>query len=156
MNSFSLRQQGITIIEVIVAISIISIMVVVIGYSVITFVDARSQLLSNTQAIYLTEEGYEILRALRNDDWNTIDALTVGDTYYFDVATTTITITSTPEVIDGTYYRSFELAPVYRDGNDDIATSGTIDPDTLEVTVSVYGPTGTTSLTAILANIYAI
>lgn len=139
------------------AITIITVMVVVIGYSVMTYVDARSELLNNTKAVYLAEEGFEILRTLRTDDWNTINALTVGDTYFFDIDSSSLAISSTPEVIDGIYYRSFKLTPVYRDGDDDITSSGgSIDPETLGVTVSVSSPTGTTSLTAILTNIYAI
>ena len=160
MRYVRIWQQGITLIEVLAALSIIAVMVVVIGFSVTSFVDARSELLNNTKAVYLAEEGYEILRALRNDDWSIIDALVIGDTNYFAVATTTIAVSGTPEVIDGEFYRSFKLSSVYRDGDDDITDSTTpgavVDTEILEVTVSVFGPTGTTSLTAILSNIFAI
>lgn len=152
-------QSGITLIEVLVAVSIVSAILVVVGFSVTSFVEARSRLLVNTEALYLAEEGYEIVRALRNDDWATIDGYTVDTTYYLDVATTTIAIGGTPEVIDGTYYRSIIFREVYRDGNDDITASttpgATVDPDMREVEIAVFGPTGTTTLRAIIGNIFS-
>ena len=162
MKYFGFRQKGVTLIEVLIAISIISTIVIAVGFSVNTFVDARTNLLHNTRAVYLAEEGYEIIRALRDDSWSTLDALTLSDTHYLDVATSTIAFSGTQEVIDGLYYRSFVLSEVYRDGSsgDDITASttagATVDADMVEVTVSVFGPTGTTSLTAILSNLYAI
>ena len=160
MKYSRLPQQGVSLIEVIMAMAIVSTIVAVVGYSITTFVDARSQLLHNTKAVYLAEEGYEILYALRHDDWSIIDALAIGSTHYLDVSTTTIAVSGTAEAIDGQYYRSFELADVYRDSNDDITDSSTagavIDDELREVTVSVFGPTGTSSLTAILSNIHAL
>lgn len=152
-------QSGITLIEVIVAISIIASMVIAIGFSIITYVDARAALLTNTKTLYLAEEGYEILRALRDDDWNTIDTLTVDTYHYLDVATSTIGVTVTPEIIDGEYRRSFIVRDLYRDGTDDVTastTSGaTVDPDSREVEIFVASPLGTSSLHAILTNIHA-
>lgn len=151
-------QRGVTLIEVVIAIAIISIMIVVVGYSVMTYVDARAQLLDNTKKLYLAEEGIELLRVLRDEDWTAIESLTVDDTYGFSVSTTTIATTGAIEEIDGTFYRSFVVSVVRRDANDDIDFSGggTIDSDTRLVTVSVFGPTSTTSLSAILTNINAI
>lgn len=160
MTYSSFRQQGITLIEVVVAVGIVAVAIVAIGFSVNAFVDARSALLHNARAVYLAEEGYEILRAVRDDSWNTLDALSINNTHYLDVSTTTLAISGTPEVIDGIYYRSFEFTAVYRDGNDDVTASttpgATIDNDMLEVEVSVFGPTGTSSMTALISNIYAI
>ena len=140
------------------AISVIAVIAVVVGFSVTTYVNARAELLDDTKALYLAEEGYELLRVLRDSDWATIDGLTIGDTYSFDVSTTTIALTSTLEVIDAEFYRSFVVSEIRRDGDDDIDFSGggTNDPDSRLVTVSVFGPTGTTSLSAVLTNINAI
>lgn len=151
-------QVGVTLVEVMIAIAIIAIMIVVVGYSVLTYVDARTQLLDDTKGLYLAEEGVELLRALRDEDWNTIDALTLGGTYGLAVSTTTIGIAGATEVIDGVFYRSFVVSEVRRDGNDDIDLSGggSVDPNTRSITVSVFGPTGTTSLTSIFTNVNAI
>jgi prepilin-type N-terminal cleavage/methylation domain-containing protein len=160
MSNFHLRQSGVSLIEVMMAMAIISSLVIAIGWSITTYVDARSALLNDVKNVYLAEEGYEIIRALRDDDWNTIDALTVGDTHYLDVSTSTIAIGGGPEVIDGEFYRSFVLTEVYRDSNDDVTASTTpgalVDTEILEVKVSVFGPTGTTSLSALVSNLHAI
>lgn len=154
------RQSGVTLIEVIIAVGIITVMLVAVGLSVTAYMSARSELLSDAKSLYLAEEGYEFLRLLREEDWTTLSSLTVGTTYYFDIATTTIALGGAAEVIDDEYYRSFVLQNVYRDGSDDITASttagATLDADTLHATVSVFGPTGTTSLEAIIANIHAI
>ncbi len=160
MKYLNLRQSGITLVEVMVAISIIASIVVAVGFSVTAYVDARSELLSDAKSVYLAEEGYEILRAIRDNDWNVIDVLTIGTTHYLSVSTTSINVSTTPEVIDGNFYRSFVLSRVYRNSNDDITTSTAsgsyVDPEILEVKISVFGPTGTSSLTGILSNLHNI
>ena len=156
---YKVNQQGVTVIEAIVAISIIGIMVVVVGFSVTTYVNARAQLVDNMKAVYLVEEGYEIIRALRDEDWGDLDSLTLGDRHYLDVSTTSIDFSSTPEIIDDTFYRSFVVWGVYRDADDDITSSttpgATLDPDAKEIKVSVSGPYGTSSMRAILSNLQA-
>ncbi len=157
---FVQRQAGVTLIEVLIAISIITSMLVVVGLSVTAYVNARTELLDDMKAVYLAEEGYEMLRALRDDDWNTLDALTRDTIYYFDVATTTLAVGGTPEVVDGSFARSFVLREVYRDGDDDITASTTsgasVDTEIVEVEVTVVGPSGTSSVTSLLSNIDAI
>lgn len=154
----NVRQSGVSLIEVIIATSVVAIMIVAVGFSVTAYVSARAALLNDAKSLYLAEEGYEILRALRDDDWSVIEALTVGDTYSFDMAPTTMAISPTIEVIDGEFYRSFVVDTVERDGNDDIDFSGggAADAGARLVTVSVFGPTGTTSLSAVLTNLHAI
>ena len=152
-------QRGITLIEVAVSITIITAILVVVGFSVNAYVEARSQLLVNAKALYLAEEGYEIIRALRDDDWSTFGGLANGTTHFLSVATSTIGMGVGPEEIDSEFFRSFVLGAVYRNSNDDVVDSTTsgavVDPNTRLVTVSVAGPTGTTSLQAVLANIHA-
>lgn len=156
----SSSELGVTLVEVMMAISIVAAMVVAVGLSVTTYVTARSELLVNLKTVYLAEEGHELLRALRDEDWNNLDSLTIGNQYYFDISTTTISTSVTQEVIDFDYYRSFVLAEVYRDGDDDITSSttpgATVDTELFEAKVSVFGPVGTTTFTSIIANIHAI
>ncbi len=153
------RQAGITLIEVVIGISIIGIAVVAIGYSVTQYVEARAALLNDAKAAYLAEEGYEIIRALRDSNWNTIEALTIGTTYYLDVSTTTIAVSNTPEVIDGSFRRSFVVQSVYRNASDDIVISTTpgasVDDGSREIEISVGGPNGTSSFEAVITNVFA-
>jgi type II secretory pathway pseudopilin PulG len=153
-------QSGVTLVEVVIGIGIISVSLVAIGLSINTYVAARSALLNNLKATYLAEEGYEIIRAVRDTNWNTIDALTANGTYYLDVSGATPAITTSPEIIDTNFRRSFVLRAIYRNGSDDIVSSTTvgavIDDGSRQFDIFVSGPNGTTTFQAVLSNIYAI
>lgn len=153
-------ERGVTLIEVLVGISILAVTLIAIGFSVTSYVTARQELVSETKATYLTEEGYEVLRAIRDNDWNTLKALTPNSTYYFAVSTTTLAVGTTPEIIDTTFRRSFVVRSVYRNATSDIVASGapgaTLDAGSRQFDISVNGPTGTTTFYAILTNIHAI
>lgn len=153
-------QRGVTLIEVLVGISILAVTLIAIGFSVTSYVTARQELVSETKATYLTEEGYEVLRAIRDTDWNTLQALTPNATYYLALSTTTFATSNTPEIIDSTYRRSFIVRSVYRNATSDIVGSGaagaTLDNGTRQFDISVNGPTGTTTFYAILTNVHAI
>ena len=153
-------RSGITLVEVLIGLSIITTTLVAIGLAVNSYVDARTALLRSTKTAYLAEEGYEILRALRDDNWNTIDALPVDTVRYLTVSTTTIGVTNSPEIIDSIYRRSFIVRSVYRDVNDDIVSStapgAVIDYGSRKIEISVSNSKATTTLEAILANVYAI
>ncbi len=152
--------QGITLVEVLVGVSILAIIAVAIGISINTYVDFRSRLLTEAKTTYLAEEGYEILRAIRDDDWNTIDGLTVDTTQYLEVTSSAIGVTTTPEVIDTDYARSFVVRDLYRDSDDDVVASTTsgavIDSDSREVEVTVVGPDDTVIFYSILSNVHNI
>lgn len=154
------KQSGVTLVEVVIGIGIISVSLVSIGLSINTYVAARSALLNNLKATYLAEEGYEIIRAVRDTNWNTIDALTANNTYYLDISGVSPVINTTPEIIDTNFRRSFVVREVYRNGSDDIVSSTTVganvDDGSRQFDVFVSGPNGTTTFQAILSNIYAI
>jgi len=160
MRNFNRQQAGITLIEVVIAIAVIASIVIAVGYAVTAYVEARSHLLIDTKAMYLAEEGYEIVRSLRDDDWNTIDSLVNNTVYYLDITAATIAVGTTAEVIDTDFVRSFIVEPVYRNASDDIVDAttpgATIDPGTRRLIMSVASPNGTTTVQAILTNLYAI
>ena len=153
------RNHGVTLIEVLIALSIVAVILIVVGFSVTAYVDARKNLLTQTKTTYLLEEGYETLRAIRDTNWSTLSGLTVGTRYYFSLSTTTLAVNTTPEVIDGEYRRSFVVRSVYRNNSKDIVastTSGaTIDANSRQVDISVASSLGTSSASAILTNIHA-
>jgi hypothetical protein len=153
-------KDGVSILEIIVAVAVLATIMVASSLAVIQFVEARANLVSDTKTLYLAEEGYELLRTVRDNDWTTLSGLTTGSTYYFLITGTTVSVTTTPELVDGSHERSFVLQVVERDGDDDIVPTGTsgatLDTNVLEATVTVTGPAGTKTLTGILANIHAI
>lgn len=156
----ALLNKGVSLVEVLVGISILAAMLVVIGNSINNYVAARAALLNNTKATYLAEEGLEIIRAVRDNNWNTIDALPTNTSRYLSVSTTTFSIVTTPEVIDGNFYREFIVRPVHRNASDDIVASttagSTVDDGSRQIDMYVGGPTGTTTIQAIITNLFAI
>lgn len=158
MSTLKNKNQGITLIEVLVAVSILAVVSVFVGATVTQFTLTRNQILDETKKAYLAEEGYEILRYMKDDDWSSIDTLSFDTEYYFDISTTTLGIVSNPpEVIDGKFNRGFILQEVHRDGLDNIVASTTggttIDNDMKRVFVYVYDNNSTTTYEALLANL---
>ena len=153
-------QAGVTLVEVITGVAIVSVVLIAIGFSVQAYIEARRTLLINLEATYLAEEGYEIVRSIRDENWTTLSALPLNTTRYLSVSTTTRSITTTPEVTDTDFRRSFKLQSVYRNASDDIVAStapgATLDSDARKVEMSVAGSNGTTTFEAILTNLYNI
>lgn len=152
------HQLGISLVEVILGIGILALALIFINYTVTEFVTARDEALVETKALYLAEEGYELVRALRDNDWDTIAGLSVDTDYALEVATSTIALGPVPEIIDEDYRRRFHLRPLYRDSDDDIVASttagATSDSEGREVWVEVGSPLGTTTVRAILTNVF--
>lgn len=154
-----LRIQGITLVEVLVGISILAGALIFITHTVTLFVAARNELVADTKATYLAEEGYELVRSVRDEGWSNITALSVDTEYAFSITTTTITVVTSPEVVDEVYRRTFQLHELYRDADDDIVASTTpgalADSEGREVWVTVGASFGTTTLRAVITNLFA-
>lgn len=147
-----------------------SLVEVVIGVTVLTFVIigvvASYQFLvrySGTtanvvKAQFLLEEGLEVARILRDTDWGTFSGMTIGAPYYLTLSGSVWEATTTPVVIDTSFYRTLQFSTVYRDAQNDIADSGTPDPDARLVTVTVSwreaSGTTTRALSGIFTNIF--
>ncbi len=110
------------------------------------------------KATLLLEEGSELIRFFRDSGWTLhIDTLNSGTLYYFSHNGSTWDIVDTPLYSDG-FERRFFVSPVYRDAFDDIASTGTLDPDIIEVTIEVLyssrTATTTRSMTLLLSNLF--
>jgi hypothetical protein len=158
-NIFLNGIRGVTSLEVVIGVSIAGIIIAYSANAITQFLNSARTVATETQALYLAEEGLELLRYVRDNDWDDIDSLSLSTPHYFDIASATIGTTATPEVI-GDFTRSFILTNVYRDtSTDDIVASTTggsaADPDSKYVMVSVGWGTGgeNVSLTTILTNI---
>lgn len=93
---------------------------------------------SAVQGDYLLEEGVETVKLLRDAGYasNILSLSTTTPTYLTWNGTTWATSTVNTYV-DGRFERSIIAAEVKRDANGDIAGSGTYDPNTRLITVSV-------------------
>ncbi len=96
------------------------------------------------EASFLLEEGAEAVRILRDNAWSNISNLTAGSLYYPLFFGGTWTLSSTPNTV-GSFTRTVSIANVNRDDStDDISASGTDDPGTKLVTITVsWNETGT-------------
>lgn len=110
------------------------------------------------KAVFLLEEGAESVKILRDEDWNNIAALVIGTDYYLEFDGEIWNSTTTNVFIDDFFEKKFIFEDVYRDSNDDISVSGTLDPNTKKTAVSVSwrGRNGTTtkSVSFFISNIF--
>jgi len=152
------KQEGSLLIEVLVGAAVIGVILVAMIYVTTTVIQSLSFVEERNKALLLSEEGIEFLFYMRSEQWSNISSLTTGTTYYFDVMSADIRSTTTPELIDDTFARSFSVEPLYRDSNDDIVASTTagavIDPGAFHAYVTVTGSSSVVSLETILANIH--
>lgn len=145
--------------EVLVGASIF--LVVLLGLSSALNIIIQASL-ANTpkiQGTLLAEEGLEAVRVMRDNGWTAnIQPLASNTNYFLTFNGATFKSTTTPSYIDGTFYRTFRLSDVYRNSSQDISGSGTLDPKTKLVTVSVswsfHGATTTESIPTYLTNIF--
>ena len=112
------------------------------------------------EATYLADEGIEAARLMRDSGWSAnIAAHTTGTTFYLEWDGTTWLATDTNTYIDGVFERAVVLSDVYRDGNQQIAASGSLDSNARKVTVTVSwnvdGATSSRSLSAYITNLFS-
>ncbi|MES2223372.1 MAG: prepilin-type N-terminal cleavage/methylation domain-containing protein [Patescibacteria group bacterium] len=158
------RNNGVSLVEVVIASSIISIALLVL-VSVYSAVARYS--LSNVRtlkATQLVEEGIEVLQYLRDSGYTkNIASLTNGNAYhlYWDANVNggTWTATTSNILLENRYQINFVLSPVSRDTNFNVVSSGgTVDTGSKKATVSVSwresAATSTKSAETYLFNIF--
>ena len=130
---------GFTIIEVLIACSIISIFIFALMSVASGGIKLSSLALKQTQASFILEEGVESVKSIRDSSWTNISNLTLGTEYYLTFNNTSNfgTLETTSNTIDSTFTRKVVFSAVYRDANNDIASSGTLDTHAKKVTVTV-------------------
>lgn len=147
------------LIEVLIGSAIVAGVLVVLAGSLARFNLLAIDNLHKTQAAFLATEGLEAARLLRDISWSEEVAVLVPATsYYLAWQTDRWELSTVPSVIDNRFYRTIEVAEVYRDANNDIASSGTLDPSTYLVTARVSwlarGGTTTKELAAYLTDLF--
>ena len=124
-------------VEVILVVSIITISLLSIMAVAQKSVAVSRQALNTGQAAFLLEEGAEAVRINRDNVWSNVSLLTQGANYYPLFSGGTWTLSATPNTVD-IFTRTVTVANVLRDATtQDISASGSNDPGTKLVTVSV-------------------
>lgn len=157
-NTFFRNKRGVGLVEVVIGVGIFVVIIVsLLGMHrfLVWFSGTTSQ---TVKAYYLLEESLEVARVLRDANWQTFSALSSDTPYYIVFSGGAWQATTTPSVIDSTFYRTITFSDVYRDATDDIAESGTLDQNTRLVTATVswkrVNATTTKTLSAYLTNIF--
>jgi hypothetical protein len=156
-----MRTKGFGIIEILIgsAIIVTGILALIESYTIyFKYALANDR---NVQAAFLAEEGLEATTYLRDMGWTAnIVPLTPGTIYYltWDSTNSYWKSTTTPQYVDGIFLRKITVDNVYRDISDKIVDSGTLDPNTKKVTVTLeyfqgHGIT-TSSMMTYIANFY--
>ncbi len=131
------RQQGIALIEAVIAVSIISLVFVGSLTTLNLYVNSWTKNLASIKSSYLLAEGAEAVYLLRDGSWSNISSLNPNTKYYFVWNGSAWVTSTTPVQVDGVYDRYVIFEPVYRDASDNIAESGTADDRSKLATVYV-------------------
>lgn len=152
------KYNGFGIIEVVVATAVISSALFAMMIVANTSLGLNRRILDSTRAGFLLEEASEGLRMMRDSNWTNISNMTTGTTYRLAFSNNSWRATSTNNLIDNIFDRTVVVSNVYRDNNEDIAVSGTLDSDTKKFTVSVSwwngAATTTKNLVFYLTNLF--
>ena len=153
--------SGLTLVEVLVATSIILVFLLAFFGAYNLYLRAAFSNGEVVKAIGLAEEGVEALRFIRDSSWSIkIVPLSLDTDYYLIFQGGEWQTSSTNIFVDNLFERKVRLSAVYRDASRDIVSSGgTLDPDTRLVISSVSwlkaGATTTKSISTYLTNIFA-
>jgi hypothetical protein len=143
------QNTGSMMVEVVVVISIITMLVVSASAVAQRAISMSRQSVHRSQASFLLEEGAEATRIIRDNAWSGITNLSTATDYYLSFSGGTWILSTTP-IQDGIFTRKVVLSPVYRDVNQNIALSGILDNQTRLVTVTVTWAEGSSIYTKTL------
>lgn len=152
------NNSGITVVEVLISAAVLLIFIGAMSSVYTTFITVSSNGTENIKSYYLAEEGVEAIKTLRNESWSSgIETLSTTTTYYLSWSGSVWQATSVEQALDG-FYRTFSITDAFRDGDDDLAQSGTFDPNTRKVQVDVAwwdgSATSTRSIETYITNIF--
>ena len=123
-------------VEVLIVVSVITVSIIVALSVAQKSIYLARQSLSQAKVAFLLEEGAEAARIVRDNNWSNISSLTLGTDYYLVFSGGTWTLSVAPSTV-GIFTRKVVFSPAYRDVNQNLASSGTPDSQTVLVTVSV-------------------
>jgi hypothetical protein len=152
-------RKGFSLVEVLVMVSVAIFSILVVWKAYTAFIKISFSNPSLFQASFLAEEGVEAVKFLRDESWNTnISPLASGTSYTLIFNGAAWSVTTTPAYILNRFDRRLVLSDVYRDASGNIASSGTLDPNTKKITVTVFwqkdSATSTREITTYVSNIF--
>lgn len=157
-----IQPNGFGLVEVVVASGLVSLALVGLMSTATLSYQINSDNTNELRSSFLLEEGLEAVKSMRDKSWQAhLAALTPGTNYYFVYTSGAYNkwgLTTINVLVDGVFTRSLQVSDVYRNGSDDIAASGTLDPKIKKVAVTVSWPsrgtTKTKSISTYLTNLF--
>lgn len=146
-----------TVLEIVISAAIIVTAVVGISGAWQLFLKISAINAQKTQAAMLVEEAGEALNIMRDQSWSSkIATLSLNTNYYLYWNNTDYTITPVATTTKSGLIRTIVFSAVQRDGQSDITSSGTIDPDTRFVRVNILSPSSESIVQAelLIHNVY--
>lgn len=149
--------KGFSIIELVIASAIIAVFLSAVVLSFSSFLKFSSYNIRSIKATFLAEETIEVVKFLKNSDWETyVDPLNSNQDYYLSFDGSLWAIVSIPNMVDE-FERKFILEDVDRDAEGEIVESGTLDLGTKKITALVSwfngNATSTKTISTYISNI---
>ncbi|MBI2096235.1 MAG: type II secretion system protein [Candidatus Taylorbacteria bacterium] len=144
-------EKGFSALEVVVGAAIILTATLAILGAYGAFLSAALRGTRAMQATLLIEEAIEAVKFMRDSGWSGNIAGRVSNTpYYLTFDGSAWSISTLNQYIDGVFERQIRFSDVYRDSEDNIVPSGTLDAGTKKMAVTVSWSVGqaTTSRSA--------
>ena len=154
------NKNGLTLIEIILASTIISLSMVFIASVYGNFLALSVGNTDKVQAVFLLDEGIEAVKTMRSYAWSTVASSTVGIDYYLVWSGGRWQSTTTVSTIDGKFVRKFNVQNVYRDQStlNIVYTGGTSNSDSklvnLDVSWNYKGATSSKQTSFYVFNVY--
>lgn len=126
------HNQGVTLIETIIAAAILGVLFVVFVSSLASIGFSEVKARSKTEATQLAREASEISYNLSVQDWDAFASL--SGTYHPELLGSLYSLSSGEETIDSYFTRSVVIEPALRDDSGNISDTGSPDYSTIKVT----------------------
>lgn len=118
--------RGFGLVEVVIGTAIIMVTIMGMTRAAQYGLQATKRISDQQRAGFLISEGVEGVRLIRDDSFSNLSSLTLGTKYYlyYNNTSNKWKATTTQQVVDSIFFRSFVVSSVNRDSNDDIVSSG--------------------------------
>src|SRR3989338_2654424 len=128
-------KNGQTLVELLLAIGLASILLPALITGLVTSREGKSQQAQRVRAVSLLRETQEAVRSIRNRDWSNI---AVNGTYH-PVISGTMWASASASLTSNGFTQSYTVSDVNRDTNGNIVTapSGALDPSTKKIDVEI-------------------
>jgi len=146
-KGFSIRGSMILEVLIVAAIIVASVLAAMTVAQKTIFLSRQS--LHQSQSAFLLEEGAEATRIVRDNAWTGISNLTLSTDYYLSFSGGTWVFSTTPSTV-GIFTRKVVFSSAYRDGDQNLVSSGTLDDQMRFVTVTVSWMEGGQSISKTL------